>query len=271
MSYKFQELEASRRRPQISNTGDTAVNHGYNTYILTSRPQVLALGPAGKFDSTLETWSAKDWPIRWPYANADDGETILDDWSIENRIPGGSRITCDLTIFAAHQTQRFWDPAQPELSKLEELASRMDWSFKLEALQLADGDTSWAAATQVGVDSQTFELVHWPTYNGRGTYRLLQTASFIGEAGPYEYNRAIKEGMTGIEDAAFMSDHRLSLTLSSGSFDSDLPFRIKVSVDGTSGTPSYRGPAAILPQNKANLRVYLLGSVYVEHPQPLEP
>lgn len=267
MAYKFQIIDASRRRPQISNTGDTAVIQAFNTFILTSRPKVLALGPAGLFDSTLEEYSAKGWPLRWPYVNGDDGEVTLDDWSLQTHFPG-SRITLDLSVFAAHQTASFWDPAQPALSKLEEMATKMDWTLGLEALQLQDGDASWAAASDVGSDSQVVKMLHWPTYNGRGTYRLLQTASYIADTGAYEYNHVFKEGMTGIEDAAFVSDHRLSLTLSGGGYDGDLPIRVKVTASGT-GTPSYRGPAQTMPQNKANLRLYVLGTVYVEHPQAL--
>lgn len=265
MSLKIEYIRPTRRRPKIGNTGDTAAAAALNTYILSSRPRLLHIGPSGVFDSGLEEHSGRDWHIRWPYINGDDiGGKTLEDISPVPRFPD-SKITVEVVVLAVHNTIEFWNVPAPSRDELASMGTELEWDFTLTAEQLDNGDTAWSSATSLDTRTVTANLLHWPTYSG-GTYRCLQTAAYLAGSGPYEYGLGFHEGQLGIEDHAFLNHQAMTVDVSGHT--SITPVRLTFSMTPSSTTPSWRAPATLLPHSKEQLRVYLVASTYVEFPDP---
>lgn len=245
------QTQAGRADTSLSNS-----KHAWNEKILHERPRMLWFGPRGRIDQSQEEFDPWGGHIRWPYADGDGGEVELETVSMQLHHVG-SDVEIRGFFLAVHCVTSLGFSQTYE--QLQAGCATGNWTVKFSAVQLADGDANWAAATELDSVSSTMAIPHWPT-DSSGAWMALQQQFWarFGYDGR-RYGLTYREGQLRTDDFGFV--HPFILRLSTDGATDD-PIRFKLTAELNSA--QYRTPS-----NKSTqyLRLSLVGSSAWEYAQ----
>lgn len=253
---RFSAIPITQTQAGRADTSLTATKHSWNEKILHERARMLWVGPRGRVDATQEEFDPWAGHIRWPYADGDVGETTLEDVSVKLH-QDGAQVEIRGFLLAVHCVTSIGYAQTYE--QLQAGCASASWTLNFYALQLADGDANWAAATELDSATATFQVVHWPT-DTSGAWMALQQQFWarFGYSGR-RYGLTYREGQLRTDDFGFLQPFVLRVSTDGAT---DNPIRFKLTADCNNAT--YR-----TQNNKSSeyLRLSLVGCSGWEYAQ----